>query len=198
MKETKQKVHYLADFLANPVHPIQVKLAGVGGNGTHMLKGLAAIHAALLSLGHMGISVIAYDDDTVSKSNVGRQLFYPSDLGKNKAEIFINRINRSYGFSWIAIPHRLKALNMTDGKCNIFISCVDKGKTRMQFWEWMKNYIIKSMGANLMSDVQQSEVIKILTDILDELIDIARFRGIPPSLSKELIDLACQAYFLKA
>jgi len=35
-------------------------------------------------------------------------------------------------------------------------------------------------------------------DILDELIDIARFRGIPPSLSKELIDLACQAYFLKA
>ena len=35
-------------------------------------------------------------------------------------------------------------------------------------------------------------------DILDELIDIARFRGIPPSLSKELIDLACHAYFLKA
>lgn len=144
MKETKQNVHYLADFLANPVHPIQIKLAGVGGNGTHMLKGLAAIHSALLSLGHMGLSVIAYDDDTVSKSNVGRQLFYPSDLGNNKAEIFINRINRSYGFSWIAVPHRLKAFDMTDGKCNIFISCVDKGKTRVQFWEWMKNYIIKS------------------------------------------------------
>jgi SpoVK/Ycf46/Vps4 family AAA+-type ATPase len=35
-------------------------------------------------------------------------------------------------------------------------------------------------------------------DILDELIDIARFRGVPPTLSTELIDLACQAYFLKA
>jgi hypothetical protein len=35
-------------------------------------------------------------------------------------------------------------------------------------------------------------------DILDELVDIARFRGIPPTLSKELIDLACQTYFLKS
>jgi predicted ATPase with chaperone activity len=34
-------------------------------------------------------------------------------------------------------------------------------------------------------------------DILDELVDIARFENIPPSLSRELIDLACQAYFLK-
>jgi SpoVK/Ycf46/Vps4 family AAA+-type ATPase len=34
-------------------------------------------------------------------------------------------------------------------------------------------------------------------DILDELVDIAHFRGVPPTLSKELIALACQAYFLK-
>lgn len=34
-------------------------------------------------------------------------------------------------------------------------------------------------------------------DILDELVDIAHFHGVPPTLSKELIDLACQAYFLE-
>lgn len=34
-------------------------------------------------------------------------------------------------------------------------------------------------------------------DILDELIDIARYRGLPPNMSKELLDAACQAYFLK-
>jgi predicted ATPase with chaperone activity len=34
-------------------------------------------------------------------------------------------------------------------------------------------------------------------DILDELIDIARFRGVPPNMTKELLDAACQAYFLK-
>jgi hypothetical protein len=34
-------------------------------------------------------------------------------------------------------------------------------------------------------------------DILEELVDIARFRGVPPTLSTELMTLACQAYFLK-
>ena len=34
-------------------------------------------------------------------------------------------------------------------------------------------------------------------DILDELLDIARYRGVPPKMAKELLDLACQAYFLK-
>ncbi len=34
-------------------------------------------------------------------------------------------------------------------------------------------------------------------DIMEELVDIARFRGVPPTLSTELTTLACQAYFLK-
>ncbi len=34
-------------------------------------------------------------------------------------------------------------------------------------------------------------------DILEELVDIARFRNIQPIMSKELLDLACQGYFLK-
>lgn len=34
-------------------------------------------------------------------------------------------------------------------------------------------------------------------DIIEELVDIARYRNIPPTMSKELLDLACEAYFLK-
>jgi predicted ATPase with chaperone activity len=34
-------------------------------------------------------------------------------------------------------------------------------------------------------------------DILEELADIARFRGLPPTMSKELLDLACRTYFLR-
>lgn len=34
-------------------------------------------------------------------------------------------------------------------------------------------------------------------DLIDELVDIARYRGIQPTMSKELLDLACQAYFLR-
>lgn len=34
-------------------------------------------------------------------------------------------------------------------------------------------------------------------DIIEELVDIARYRNIAPTMSKELLDLACEAYFLK-
>ena len=34
-------------------------------------------------------------------------------------------------------------------------------------------------------------------DILDELVDIARFENVAPTLSRNLIDHACQAYFMK-
>ena len=34
-------------------------------------------------------------------------------------------------------------------------------------------------------------------DILEELVDIARFRGMKPAMTKELIDAACFAYFIK-
>ena len=35
-------------------------------------------------------------------------------------------------------------------------------------------------------------------DILDELIDIARYRGVPSELSQDLLDQACKSYFLKS
>lgn len=35
-------------------------------------------------------------------------------------------------------------------------------------------------------------------DIVEELVDIARFRGVKPELTNELLTLACQGYFLKS
>jgi predicted ATPase with chaperone activity len=34
-------------------------------------------------------------------------------------------------------------------------------------------------------------------DLLDEIVDIARYRGISPTLSREMIDQACRAYFVE-
>lgn len=34
-------------------------------------------------------------------------------------------------------------------------------------------------------------------DILDEILDIARYLGVPPTMSKELIDRACESYFVE-
>ncbi|MBI5305812.1 MAG: ATP-binding protein [Chloroflexi bacterium] len=35
-------------------------------------------------------------------------------------------------------------------------------------------------------------------DIIDELVDIARFRNVLPAMSKELLDLSCNTYFIKS
>lgn len=136
-KKIKQRVHFLAPFMINPPHPIQIKLAGVGGNGTHILKGLVNIHLSLRQLDHPGLFVTAYDGDKVSLSNVGRQVFLPGDIGQNKAEVFINRIARTYGIQWNYKPEPLNEKGIT-GNCNIFISCVDKGITRVKFGDAIK------------------------------------------------------------
>src|SRR5689334_7068613 len=78
---------------------VNVALAGAGGNGSQMLSGLARLHLALLKLGHPGgLKVTVWDPDLVSESNIGRQLFYPSDIGQPKSFVLVNRYNLAYGF----------------------------------------------------------------------------------------------------
>ena len=55
---------------------------GAGGTGSQMLMGLAQLHTAMIALGHPGgLDVTVIDSDQVSEANVGRQMFYPSDVG---------------------------------------------------------------------------------------------------------------------
>lgn len=129
-KTTPQKplVHFVAPYLLNPVHRISVTLIGVGGNGCQMLSSLARIDHALRALGHPGLKVTAYDGDTVTEPNIGRQLFSESELGLNKAQAFITRINRFFGLDWEARPEMFKKGVLRE---NIIISCVDGVKTRL-------------------------------------------------------------------
>src|ERR1039457_5234490 len=85
-----------------------VVLIGCGGTGSQVLSGLARLHLSLIALGHPGLDVHAYDPDTVSNSNVGRQLFAQSDVGLNKASVLVNRLNMYYGLSWKATPSKFK------------------------------------------------------------------------------------------
>lgn len=70
----------------------RLHLIGAGGNGALMLMRLYKMHVTLLALGRHGLDVTVWDHDTVSPSNIGRQPFYPSDIGKNKAELLVNRL----------------------------------------------------------------------------------------------------------
>lgn len=130
----KSTVHNVPAYFLNPTHPITVNLIGCGGTGSHMLTKLAQLNHALLELDHPGITVVAFDADTVSPANIGRQAFLASDIGQNKATTLITRINRAFGLNWIAIPKNFNSSQLENDMnlSNITISCVDKGSTRMK------------------------------------------------------------------
>lgn len=119
------------DLLTTKVH---VALVGAGGNGSQMLTGLARLHTAMLALGHpAGLHVTVYDPDRVSESNVGRQLFSPSDIGQYKSCVLVHRINCFYGLDWDARPHKF-TLPQSHGPhlVDIVVSCVDSVASRRE------------------------------------------------------------------
>ncbi|MDD2541422.1 MAG: PRTRC system ThiF family protein [Desulfuromonadaceae bacterium] len=95
--------HYTKPQILNPYDPVEVLLIGCGGTGSQVLTGLARINAAILGLGHgTGLRVTVLDPDTVSESNIGRQLFSPADVGCSKGRVLVERINRFYGGHWMS------------------------------------------------------------------------------------------------
>ena len=123
----KPKVHFADKYIINPSHPITVNLIGIGGTGSHVLTCLGRINHALINLNQTSLHVTAFDPDEVTEANIGRQLFPYSDIGLNKAEVLVTRINRFFGTSWNAVPEVY-----TNQKANITISCVDNIKSRIE------------------------------------------------------------------
>lgn len=121
------KVHFTDAYILNPQHKVTVNLIGLGGTGSQVLTGLARLNEALASFGHPGLHVYAYDGDTVSPANVGRQAFSASDIGINKAIVLMTRLNRFYGYEWEAKPVMYAGRHLT----NITITCVDTAATRL-------------------------------------------------------------------
>ena len=101
-------IHHLVPELLT--REVRVTVIGAGGSGSQMLMGLAQLHTAMLALGHPGgLDVTVVDADQVSEANVGRQMFYPSDVGLSKASVLVNRINMAMGTGWKAQMRRLTA-----------------------------------------------------------------------------------------
>ena len=115
---------------------IDVALIGAGGTGSRLLEQLVNLNRALLALGHPeGIHVTVFDDDTVSESNVGRQAFYPCDVGQYKADVLVNRINMAMGDTqWESMTRRLQPPEKGERSMlrpfNLVIGAVDNRKAR--------------------------------------------------------------------
>jgi PRTRC genetic system ThiF family protein len=83
----------------------------------------------MVALGHPGgIRCTVLDDDTVSETNVGRQGFYPCDVGQYKALLLVNRLNHLMGTSWVALPQRVDY--RTRLHADIVVGCVDSRRAR--------------------------------------------------------------------
>lgn len=127
---------------------VKVALVGCGGVGSSLYSGLAKLHTALIAIGHPeGLEVTAYDPDTVTEGNCGRQMFARQDIGVNKAVVLTHRLNQYFSTGWTAKPCRFPEANSVGYSTvpDIIISCVDTkasrrdiaaycAKNRVRYW----------------------------------------------------------------
>ena len=109
-----------------------VTVAGCGGTGSQMLISLARMDLALRNLGGEGLSVTAYDPDTVSPANAGRQSFFSCDIGRNKAEVLAGRL--SLCFPGFQISGIAKPFEKSSYSGDFLITCVDSREARRKIF----------------------------------------------------------------
>jgi PRTRC genetic system ThiF family protein len=139
--EGRTAVHIVNKEILQPYNPITVNLIGAGGTGSHVLMALAKINLSLLALNHPGLMVRVFDDDIVSRANLGRQLFVSAELGLPKAVALINRANLGCGTNWKAIVGRYDKTyrDREQTAAVITIGCVDTVQARMDIAEILQS-----------------------------------------------------------
>lgn len=117
--------------------PVKVLLVGAGGTGSRVLEQLLCLHRAIVAKGHPhGLHVTVMDMDRVSPSNIGRQAFYPSDIGTFKSHTLVNRVNMALDgtTSWEASTKMLSAdTRLSD--VDLVIGAVDNRLARRSIFE---------------------------------------------------------------
>lgn len=119
-------------------HAIQVLVVGAGGTGSQVAQGLAPLHMALKALGHpYGLDVHIMDPSNVREANIGRQPYYPADVGLAKSTVLASRINLQYGSMGVRVHSHVTAdieevvnPNPFSHEADIIIGCVDTKRGR--------------------------------------------------------------------
>ncbi len=141
--EIKIAVHIVNKEILQPYNPVTVNVIGAGGTGGQVLTALARMNQALVALNHPGLMVRVFDDDTVSRANLARQLFTTAELGLPKAVALINRINRFFGTNWKAVTEKYGyqfAGENADLKWAVInIGCVDTVSARIDIAQILKD-----------------------------------------------------------
>lgn len=138
MENLKPKTHFTASELLNPANPISVCLIGAGGTGSQVLTGLSRMSHSLNALGHAGFQVSLWDDDLITETNRGRQLYAQCEVGLSKASTLITRSNRFFGTQWKAVGKTFTADSAQ--RAAIYISCVDTAAARFAIAEALEQH----------------------------------------------------------
>jgi PRTRC genetic system ThiF family protein len=119
---------------------VEILLVGAGGTGSRILEKLVSLHRALLAKGHpQGLMVTVVDPDTVSAANIGRQAFYPGDVGAYKADVLVNRANMALGrIRWKSEVARLDTRSRLEG-FDFVIGAVDNRAARLAILRGLEN-----------------------------------------------------------
>ena len=175
--------HYFPDHIINKNGRVNIVLVGAGGTGSQVLSDLARLHFALQALGHPGFDVTVFDDGPVRTANVGRQLFSPSDIGRNKAEVLVSRINRFFGLDWKAVQHNAGKAPLPQS--DILITAVDTARARKEIFRsarrkvryWLDTGNTAHTGQTVLGTlmpVPQPKKAKDVMDILPTVFDLYR------------------------
>lgn len=131
------KVQYIPKDLYDNTHKITVSVIGAGGTGSALLTKLGMINISLEAQGKKGLFVRCFDHDVVTESNMGRQAFNENDLGLNKADVLISKLNMFFGTQWFSSPIKVtqETINV---RSNIIFICVDNVKAREEIYLMVK------------------------------------------------------------
>jgi PRTRC genetic system ThiF family protein len=160
---------YPSNRLINPNHKTKIVLVGCGGTGSRVLVELSALSQNLVEMEHLGFEITVFDNDRVEQHNIGRQMFYQSDLGEYKSVVLATRINRSYGDNIKAYKRLAYQEDILEISPDILITCVDNVSFRKKMHKFInkvnQNFIWidtgndKNSGQVIMSIVQDEKLI---------------------------------------
>lgn len=184
----------LDEKIIENLHRPSVLIVGVGGTGGFVLKELIAFSKVLQQIDRKPLNITICDDDIVMEHNIGKQIFYPSDVGLKKSIVIASRINRTYGTDVSAMEEKLtKKTNLED--YNIIISCVDNISTRTiindKFREsnYMNYNNHKRYWFDLGNNKDSGQII--MASVKDKLKSIIELN---PNLKDKKEDPSCSAY----
>lgn len=112
---------------------IRVALIGGGGSGSAMVQELVRLSTTLNALDcQTDLDVTIFDGSNVTEANITRQVFFPTQVGQNKADALVWTANNLHGKNWKAVPKNLSMTNSDANSFDLIITAVDKPSVRYE------------------------------------------------------------------